>query len=228
MDPNSHNWICVDTETYLCDYLDDTLPSEARIQLESHATSCAGCASMVAGVSGLVRQLQQLEPLAEPAQLSSAILDATLGPRRAKSRWRHWFDWLSPLSRPRFAYGALSVLLTVIVSSQALGLQWHKSAAATLNPVNLVHTANRQAHQVYARGAKVFSDLRLVYEIQTRLQPEDEIEPIPEPPPVAAPGGAVVPGQEKQQKLLNISTRKHRIRNEASNVSAGQLEGSSA
>jgi anti-sigma factor RsiW len=224
MDPIRHNWICVDTETYLCDYLDGTLAPNVRSQMETHSAACVDCASVVSGVSGLVRQLERLEPVAEPANLSSAILDATLGPRRGKSLWSRWIDWMSPLARPQFAYGAVSVLVTVIVSSQALGLQWHKSAATTLNPVNLVHTANRQAHQAYARGVKVVSDLRLVYEIQTRLQPDDEIEQIPEPLPVEPPGGAIVPGEEKRQRLLNISSRKHRMKDQASNVTIDLLE----
>ena len=53
-------------------------------------------------------------------------------------------------------------------------------------------SANRQAHLAYARGAKFVNDLRVVYEIQSRLQPEQEpanspvVAPSPEQPSRAA------------------------------------------
>jgi hypothetical protein len=202
MEPMRHNWSCEDTEAQLGDYLDGTLAPSVRAQVETHAESCARCASMIANLGDLVHRLGQLEPLAEPPNLASAILEATLGPRRAKSNWMAWFGWLRPFSQPRFAYGAVSVTVTVIVISQALGIQWRAPAVADLNPANVAHAANRQAHQVYARGMKFVSDLRLVYEIQTRLHPANETEQTTEPP-AEAPGESISPGQNAPHRLIN-------------------------
>src|SRR5260370_19515830 len=74
---------------------------------------------MIANVVNMVRSLAQLEPLADAPNLPSAILEATLGPRRVKSSWRAWFGWLRPFSQPRFAYGAVSVMVTIIVISRS-------------------------------------------------------------------------------------------------------------
>src|SRR3981189_3556630 len=123
METTGHNWSCKEAEAQLTEYLDGTLAASTRAQVEAHVASCARCASMIANVGALVRSLAQLEPVAEPPNLASAILDApklgsslleaTLGPRRGKSDWRAWFGWLRPLSQPRFAYGAVSVMVTV-------------------------------------------------------------------------------------------------------------------
>ena len=202
MESTHHNWSCEETEAQLSDYLDGTLAASMRSQVETHVASCARCASMIASVGGLVRTLAQLKPVAEPPNLAPAILQATLGPRRGKSDWRAWFRWLRPLSQPRFAYGAVSVMVTVIVISQALGIQWRAPAVADLNPANMAHVANRQAHQVYARSVKLINDLRLVYEIQTRLNPANETEQTAEPPNVA-PGETTPPGRGAPQRMIN-------------------------
>jgi len=58
-----------------------------------------------------------------------------------------------------------------------------------LSPANIFRTANRQVHLTYARSAKFVNDLRVVYEIQSRLQPG------PEPSPNSAPA----PEQKQSQ-----------------------------
>ncbi len=203
MEPTRHNWSCEETEAQLTEYLDGTLAASTRAQVEAHVASCARCASMIANVGALVRSLAQLEPVAEPPNLAAAILEATLGPRRGKSDWRAWFGWLRPLSQPRFAYGAVSVMVTVSVISQALGIQWRAPAVADLHPANVAHVANREAHQVYARGVKLVSDLRLVYEIQTRLQPASETRQTTETP-AETPAEAIPSGHTGPQHLINL------------------------
>ena len=202
MEPIRHNLSCEEIEAQLSDYLDGTLAPSVRAEIEDHAASCARCAEIIANVGNLVRSLAQLEPLAEPPNLASAILGATLGPQRVKLSWRAWFGWLRPFSQPRFAYGAVSVMVTVIVISQALGIQWRAPAIADLNPANVAHAANRQVHQAYARGVKLVSDLRLVYEIQTRLHPATETEQTAEPP-AETPGETIPPGQNAPRRMIN-------------------------
>jgi hypothetical protein len=202
MKPDGHNWSCQETEARLGDYLDATLDSTTQGQLESHAASCGDCASLIASVSGLVSSLRQLDPVVEPPNLPARILVATLGSRGVRSGWRSWLGWLRPVSQPRFAYGAVSVLVTIVVVSQAIGFEWRESAIASLNPVSIVHAANRQAHQAYARSVKFFDDLRLVYEIQTRLHPDAESEQIAEPP-AGSPEKNSAPGQNTVPHLMN-------------------------
>jgi hypothetical protein len=95
--------------------------------------------------------------------------------------------------QPRFAYGALTVLITLGVISQALGIQWRTPTVADLNPVNLYRSFDRQAHLAYAKGSKFVGDLRVVYEIKQRLEPSEQDTP-PQKTPAAAPSS---PGQSK-------------------------------
>jgi hypothetical protein len=52
-----------------------------------------------------------------------------------------------------------------------------------LSPATVLRTANRQAHLTFAKSAKFVNDLRVVYEIQTRLQPETQPQSAPAVPP---------------------------------------------
>jgi len=176
------NWNCEDVEEKLSEYLEGELAPADEAACAAHIAGCEKCRELSATVRGLIGAMHALEPIAAPVRLAPAILVRTLGPKEDLRGWRAWFGWLRPVWQPRIAYGALTVMLTVVVLSQALGIQWRRPTLADLNPVNLYHSADRQAHLVYARGAKFFGDLRVVYEIESRLQPSE-----PEPQPKKAP-----------------------------------------
>ncbi len=183
-------WTCEQIEGRLSDYVDALLDAGERAGFEAHVSACARCSPLVQSVAGLVAGMHRLEPLAAPPRLIASILDQTLGPRAEKLGWRTWLAWLRPVLQPRFAYGAVSVLVTIAVVLQGFGIQWHKPRLADLNPVNLYRAADRRAHLIYARGAKFVMDLRVVYEIQSRLRPEE-----PQPAPEQKPATGHPPGQ---------------------------------
>ena len=51
------------------------------------------------------------------------------------------------------------------------GMTPAKLKKADFNPISIARSANRTAHLIYARSVKFVNDLRVVYEIQSRLQP---------------------------------------------------------
>ncbi len=193
------NWTCELIEAHLSDYLDRLLEAGERSAFEAHAAACPRCAPLVKSVQSLVTGLHRLEPIEAPPRLAVSILDQTLGPRAKKEGFRAWLAWLQPVWQPRFVYGAVSVLVTLAVLLQALGVQWRKPAMADLNPVNIYRGADRRAHLVYARGVKFVTDLRVVYEIQSRLRPEAEPQPAPQQKP--APGQSTGPEQKSPREL---------------------------
>jgi anti-sigma factor RsiW len=182
------NWNCTNSEERLSEYLDGELRAEEAAAFSAHAATCARCSELVAQVGGLVNRMHGLEAVEEPPQLVQKILDATLGLRTRKQGWKRWFTWAPVLWQPRFAMGALTVAATFVIVFHTAGITPAKLRKADLNPLNLYRAANRQAHLTYARGAKFVNDLRVVYEIQSRLQPEQE--------PSATP--AVAPPSEQQ------------------------------
>jgi anti-sigma factor RsiW len=189
------DWNCTFTEERLSDYLDGKLSPAEAAAFSAHTARCANCAQTVAMVGGIVNRMHKLEMLEDPPHLVAKILDATLGPRAQKEGWRHWFDWIPILWQPRFAMGLATVAALLIVISYTAGLTPAKLKKADLSPANVLRSANRQAHLTYARGAKFVNDLRVVYEIQSKLQPE------PEPVPVSNPAPA--PNQEHNSQPPN-------------------------
>jgi len=182
-------WTCEHIEARLSDYLDGLLGPDERREFDLHANSCENCTQMVSSVSHLVDGLHSIEPIATPPRLVYAILNQTLGPREAKKGWQSSFGWLRGLASARFAYYAVSVAATLLILLTAAGFSWRKPKLADLSPVNLYHGADRQAHLVYARSTKFVSDLRVVYEIQSRLNKDNELPTTPESTvPQAAPG----------------------------------------
>jgi anti-sigma factor RsiW len=173
------DWNCTLTEERLSDYLEGQLSAADSVALEAHAHTCGDCAQLVARVGGLVNEMRGLELLEEPAELHTKILDATLGPRPSQEGWRRWFAWVPLVWQPRFAMGMATVAACCVVVVQAGGVTPSKLRRANLNPVEMFRAANRQAHLTFARGVKFVNELRVVYEIQSRLEPE----PAPERPP---------------------------------------------
>lgn len=182
------NWNCTNTEERLSDYLDGQLTAEEASAWAAHADTCAVCSEMVARVTGLVSRMHELEEVDAPPQLVRKILDATLGPRTQQAAWKRWFAWAPVLWQPRFAMGALTVAASFVIVFHTTGITPAKLKKADLSPANIFRSANRQVHLTYARGAKFVSDLRVVYEIQSRLQPEQE--------PASSPASVPLPEQQ--------------------------------
>ncbi len=181
------NWSCEQIEARLSDHLDGLLSAAESETFLGHARGCAQCAALLARVSPVVIGMREIEPLPAPPRLVYNILDQTLGKRESASGWRLALDLLRGLASPKFAYGAVSVAATLAVLLTATGFSWSKPKLADLHPARLYRNADRQAHLVYARGARYVNDLRVVYEIQSRLRPEGEIPAAPEK---AAPDSA--------------------------------------
>ncbi len=184
-------WTCEHIEARLSDYLDGLLSSDERREFDLHANSCEHCAQMVASISHLLGGLHSLEQVEPPPQLVYTILNKTLGPREAKKGWRGAFGWLSALTSARFAYSAVSVAATLLILLTASGFSWRKPKLADLSPAAVYRNANSKAHLAYAHTTKFVSDLRVVYEIQSRLNKDNELPTTPESTvPQSAPGKA--------------------------------------
>lgn len=182
------NWTCEQIEMQLTEYLDGALPSEVQAGFDAHVAGCPSCAPLVKSVRGMVTAMQGMEMLPVPPRLTTVILEKTSGVAAANpSSWRTWFGWTKFVIAPRFAYGVLTVFITLIVLSQALGTRVHRPTIADLSPVNLYRQANRQAHLMYARSSKFVADLRVVIEIQSRLAPANEAQPAQEAPASSSP-----------------------------------------
>ena len=214
------NWTCAETEERLSDFLDGLLAPDGLAAFERHRAGCANCAALSARVGATVSGLHGIALLEEPPELVRAILDRTIGTREADRDARPvasakpgvpaaqpaeseggWFDWLSAIMQPQFAYGALAVMVSALVVSHALGIEWRRPTVAELQPDSIYRAANRQGHLIYARGTKIVSDSRVVYEIQSAF--ESASESVPESAPRPKPAARPTPGQTENAPHVN-------------------------
>ncbi|MGH9747866.1 MAG: anti-sigma factor family protein [Candidatus Acidiferrales bacterium] len=188
------DWNCKISEERLSEYLDGKLAPAEASAFAVHAAGCPKCAQLIARVGGLITQLRQIEEIEEPPQLVRNILDATLGPRVQKEGWAKWLGWVPVLWQPRFAMGIITVAASLAIVIHTSGITPAKLKRADFSPASLVRSANRQVHLTYARSAKFVNDLRVVYEIQSRL------EPSPEPSPSVTPQQRTQPPSSTPQQ----------------------------
>ncbi|MGH9775461.1 MAG: anti-sigma factor family protein [Candidatus Acidiferrales bacterium] len=174
------NWTCTEIEERLSEYLDGMLGAAEAREFAAHAETCGKCKPLVASVSHVVQRMRMLQEIEAPEGLTERIIAATSGPQKEKRGWRAGLRWMTPSWTPRYAMGAVTVLATCLVLLQAVGINPAKMKLADLAPGNLYRTMDRRAHLVYARSAKFVNDMRVVYEIQSRLRPEENPAPQPE------------------------------------------------
>jgi len=208
------NWTCEQTEVRLSDYLDGLLQPVEQSAFNMHVNTCEKCAPLVAAVARTLGGLYALEQVEPPAELESAILTATIG----APSWRGLRHWLKSLQSPRFVYSMASVAATLIIILSASGFSFRKPKLAELRPATIYRKANINAHQAYAQSVKFVSDLRVVYEIQTRLN-ENEQSPatreqaVPQTSPDKQPGRTdnTNPSAPKQQNRADEIGRNFRV-----------------
>ncbi len=193
-------WTCDQVEAQLSDYLEGLLQATEREAFDAHMAQCAQCSPLLASVRNLVVGMHSMEQLEAPPRLVYSILDKTLGPRETVSKWETAKNFLRGFASPKFAYGSASVLATFVIVVGASGFSLRKPKMADLHPANVYRNADRKVHLVYARSVKYVSDLRVVYEIQSRLRSDqNDLQTVPdESLPKPAPDKN--PGQTDDQK----------------------------
>jgi anti-sigma factor RsiW len=208
------NWSCEQTEERLSDYLDGLLLADEQSAFNRHVNTCERCAPLVAAVARTLGGLYALEPVEPSPYLVNAIVTATVG----ASNWRSLKYWLRTLQTPRFVYSMASVAATLIILLTASGFSFTKPKLAELKPDRIYRNANSNVHQAYARTVKFVSDLRVVYEIQTRLNENEQPSPtpdesLPQSAPQKQPGRTdnANPSAPKQQNRADEVGRNVRV-----------------
>ena len=203
------NWTCEQTEQLLTDYLDGLLSADVQHAFDQHVNSCERCTPLVSSVMHAMSSLRSLPELETPPRLVYSVLDATLGPRETVSGWAAFLVWARGFASPRFAYGVVSMAATFLMIVTASGsINWKKPKLSDLAPTNIYRNTNRQMHIAYARGAKYVSDLRVVYEIQSRLKQDNDLptnreNTTPESNPTPGRTDGSGPASPRQQNRAN-------------------------
>ena len=176
------NWNCTQLDERLSEYLDGQLTREEQAAAEAHARGCPRCAEWLDARRAAL-WLRHVEHLESPPGLETRILALTVAAPPRLTLWESVQSAWRLAATPRFALSMSTGVLALLLALNLFGVSLRDIRAADLSPSNMYRAANRKAYQTYAWGVRYVNDLRVVYEIRSRLeemQPE-ATEPAPAP-----------------------------------------------
>lgn len=182
---------CAEFEVLICDYVDGALDASGRASVESHVRNCSGCAALLNDSRAAVAFLEGVDKdVTPPETLIASILyktthgDAPAALTRDAARLGHRpgpLEWLKnlfqPVLAPRFAMGMAMTILSFSMIGRMAGITPQRPVtAADLQPARILESIDVKLHRAYDRAVKYYENLRLVYEIQNRLNEWSEDE----------------------------------------------------
>lgn len=164
---------CSDIEILLAEYVDGSLRSEAKASVEEHLASCGACRELAQDAAAAVGFMERAARVDPPPELVTKILfEVSSSSGRAPLKrplterlfGKLFGGWLGPVLQPRMAMGmAMTALfLGMVVHGRQL-------TPADLNPVKVWNSAETHVNRAWDRGVKYYENMRLVFEIQSRL-----------------------------------------------------------
>jgi predicted anti-sigma-YlaC factor YlaD len=172
---------CEKFEVLYCDYLDGALDAAGRKSVESHLDSCAACTALAKDIKGTLAFLEKVPGVEAPPELVTRILFHTpeTGPGKNAGSLRPmgWLtSWMGPMLQPKLAMGMAMTILSFSLIGRMAGLPQRQLTAEDLNPVRVWTSVEVKVGRTWDRAVKYYENLRLVYEIQSRLREWSEQE----------------------------------------------------
>lgn len=166
---------CADLEILLCDYVDGTLASDSKAEVERHLATCANCAELARDVSATVNFIGRVADVEPPPELLTRILFNLPSAHHASARQRRGLrkflrDWLQPVLQPRFAMGFAMTILSFSLLGRYAGISPRQLTLDDLRPAKVWQAVDDKVYRTWQRSVKFYENLRLVYEIQTQLR----------------------------------------------------------
>jgi hypothetical protein len=159
----------LEIENLASEYLEGQLDTVRRAELELHLAGCVACRELIDGVRAVYALCQEAEPLEPPPWLVPKILRATLGERQPGLMER-LTAWFRPVLQVRVVYGVAMAVFSLSMIANVAGINLRHVKAEDLNPRNWVYQADRNGHLLLGRVEKYYYDLKVVYEIESRLR----------------------------------------------------------
>jgi hypothetical protein len=170
---------CVEVEALLAEALDGTLQGSQREAFEVHERSCTSCQAMLAEARAGMLLLQGLEEAEPPRNLVHNILAQTIGalpsehampaPRpegrfeKLKARLAPIF---APVATPRFAMSFGMAFFSITMLLGIAGFHMSDLRHLDLSSKGIMKTY----YDTQARAVRYYENMRLVYEIESRVR----------------------------------------------------------
>ncbi|MBV9507427.1 MAG: zf-HC2 domain-containing protein [Acidobacteriia bacterium] len=193
---------CAEAEILIGDYLDGTLASARRAELEVHLNGCPGCAELAGDGRSALEFMERAADVEPPPELISRILFDPPWHKRPSGGWlRKAFH---AALQPKLAMGMALTILSFAMIMPRVG----RFTAADLQPTAVWGGIEDRFYRIWARTEKFYNNLKFIYQIQATLRewqqqtqetptapasrPQSRIEDRRVPiktPPEAAPAG---------------------------------------
>ena len=166
---------CGDVEILLAEYVDGTLHSEAKSAVQAHLESCTECRELAGDAVAAVAFLGRVAEVEAPPELVTRILfEVTEGQSRGVVKAplaRRLFgkllgSWIEPVMQPRWAMGMVMAALAFFM----LAPHVRQLNLTDLNPAKIWSATEDRASRAWERGVKNYENMRVVYQIETRLK----------------------------------------------------------
>ena len=177
---------CAEIELLICDYVDGTLTTAQKAQVNLHLSACPECAQLARDSAVAVRFIERAEEVEAPPELVTKIIfdapwrknkSAVAGLRGRLS------SWLRPVLQPKFVMGAAMTILSFSLLSRFTPI--HQLKASDLEPKAVWVGLENRVLDAWDRTVKFYDNLKFVYQIQTTLrewqQQDEEQRPVKQP-----------------------------------------------
>jgi hypothetical protein len=174
---------CAEIENLICDYVDGTLTTAQKAQVNLHLSVCPACTDLARDSAAAVRFIAKAEDVTPPPELVTKILfeapwrknkPAVTGLRGRLSAW------LRPVLQPKFVMGAAMTSLSFSLLSRFTPI--HQMTKSDLQPKKVWVGLENRVLDAWDRTVKFYDNLKFVYQIQTTLrewqQQDEEQRPV--------------------------------------------------
>jgi anti-sigma-K factor RskA len=194
---------CAEFEIVLSDYVDGAVTVEQRRAVEAHADNCADCRELLRDVFQAVTFLERAGEVAPPAELiTHLVYQAPKGRIRNEFDARGWSSgvvarWLQPVLQPRMVMSMAMTILSFAMLGKCTGVRIQEIKAADLNPIVLWNNLEDKTFRTWDRTVKYYDNLRLVYEMETRLKEMRERQETAQGKKTSSQNGAAPAGRNQ-------------------------------
>jgi hypothetical protein len=166
---------CGEIDILLCDYLDGTLSAGEAAGVESHLEGCASCTELVRDARLAMSFMERAAEVEPPPQLLTRILHETASGRHGRlgraTGIRAWFDRsLAFVLQPRLVMGMALTIFSFSMMARCPGIATRQLRASDLDPKKIWAVLDDRAHRGWERSVKFYENIKVVYEIQSRLR----------------------------------------------------------
>src|SRR5450755_516809 len=180
MDGESKSGVqCVEFEALLAEALDATLHGATLAAFEAHQKSCPACAAMYQEAAAGMHWMKGLEDIEPPQNLVHNILAHTIGTVaeaniKPAPVGETWLDRLkskispvfAPVVTPRFAMSFGMAFFSITMLANIAGLHMADLKHMDVSAKGIQKTY----YSTQARVVKYYENIRLVYEIESRVR----------------------------------------------------------